>query len=219
MRCWRALDGLNQEIIGFEAELERLRALQQSREKDRVALDHEMRKLGDDLARTNSRALASPAWSWSACAATPKNRAEQRERNRAAVEEKERLRAEARGGARSRARTSWRSSKARPPPSAKSMPRSAPSWPDWKSATAASAPPWAAWSSSSARPPTAATPSRPRSRAWAKQRARLLADNIELDQKAAVLAEQITTLEAQVNEMAHAGSRHAREPCAPAKRS
>ena len=26
--------------------------MQQSREKDRVALDHEMRKLGDDLART-----------------------------------------------------------------------------------------------------------------------------------------------------------------------
>ena len=49
------LDGLTQEIIGFEAELERLRALQQSREKDRVALDHEMRKLGEDLARTNSR--------------------------------------------------------------------------------------------------------------------------------------------------------------------
>ncbi|MCX6629984.1 MAG: AAA family ATPase, partial [Candidatus Solibacter sp.] len=49
------LDGLTQEIIGYEAELERLRALQQSREKDRVALDHDMRKLGEDLARTNSR--------------------------------------------------------------------------------------------------------------------------------------------------------------------
>ena len=35
-----------------------------------------------------------------------------------------------------------------------------------------------------------------------EQRARLLADNIELDQKGALLAEQITTLEAQVNEMA-----------------
>src|ERR1019366_6498666 len=49
------LDGLTQEIIALEAELERLRALQQSREKDRVALDHEMRKLGDDLSRSNSR--------------------------------------------------------------------------------------------------------------------------------------------------------------------
>src|SRR5450759_2432744 len=35
-----------------------------------------------------------------------------------------------------------------------------------------------------------------------EQRARLLADNIELDQKSALLAEQMTTLEAQVNEMA-----------------
>ena len=35
-----------------------------------------------------------------------------------------------------------------------------------------------------------------------EQRSRLLADNIELDQKGALLAEQITTLEAQVNEMA-----------------
>ena len=49
------LEGLNQEIAGLEAELERLRALQQAREKDRVALDHDMRKLGDDLARSNSR--------------------------------------------------------------------------------------------------------------------------------------------------------------------
>ncbi len=50
-----ALDALNQEIIALEAELERLRSLQQSREKDRVALDHEMRKLGEDLSRSNSR--------------------------------------------------------------------------------------------------------------------------------------------------------------------
>jgi len=41
--------------IGLEAELERLRAVQQAREKDRVALEHDMRKLADDLARTNSR--------------------------------------------------------------------------------------------------------------------------------------------------------------------
>ncbi len=35
-----------------------------------------------------------------------------------------------------------------------------------------------------------------------EQRARLLADNIELDQRAALLAEQIAALEARVNEMA-----------------
>ena len=49
------LESIQQEIAGLEAELERLRALQQAREKDRVALDHEMRKLGDELSRANSR--------------------------------------------------------------------------------------------------------------------------------------------------------------------
>src|SRR5262249_27260332 len=34
------LEELQREIIGLEADLERLRGLQQSREKDRVALDH-----------------------------------------------------------------------------------------------------------------------------------------------------------------------------------
>ena len=50
-KCWHGWTGCTQEIIALEAELERLRALQQSREKDRVALDHEMRKLGEDLSR------------------------------------------------------------------------------------------------------------------------------------------------------------------------
>src|SRR6202171_2662948 len=49
------LEVLDQETAAFEADLERLRSLQQSREKDRLALDHEMRKLRDDLARSNSR--------------------------------------------------------------------------------------------------------------------------------------------------------------------
>src|SRR5204863_6055925 len=87
-------DTLNQEIIGYEAELERLRALQQSREKDRVALDHEMRKLGDDLARTNSR-LSVARLELERLRRDAEKSAEQRERNRAAVEEKQRLRAEA----------------------------------------------------------------------------------------------------------------------------
>ena len=85
-------DELNQEIIGYEAELERLRALQQSREKDRVALDHEMRKLGDDLARANSR-LSVARLELERLRRDAEKSAEQRERNRAAVEEKERLRA------------------------------------------------------------------------------------------------------------------------------
>jgi chromosome segregation protein len=86
------LDGLTQEIIALEAELERLRALQQSREKDRVALDHDMRKLGDDLSRTNSR-LSVARLELDRLRRDAEKSAGQREQNRSAVEEKERLRA------------------------------------------------------------------------------------------------------------------------------
>jgi len=86
------LDALTQEIIALEAELERLRALQQSREKDRVALDHDMRKLGDDLSRTNSR-LSVARLDLDRLRRDAEKSAGQREHNRAAVEEKERLRA------------------------------------------------------------------------------------------------------------------------------
>jgi chromosome segregation protein len=86
------LDGLTQEIIALEAELERLRALQQSREKDRLALDHDMRKLGDDLSRTNSR-LSVARLELDRLRRDAQKSAGQRQQNRAAVEEKERLRA------------------------------------------------------------------------------------------------------------------------------
>jgi chromosome segregation protein len=87
------LEGLSHEIAGLEGELERLRALQQAREKDRVALDHDMRKLGDDLARSHSR-LSVARLELDRLRRDAEKSAEQRERNRAAVEEKERLRAQ-----------------------------------------------------------------------------------------------------------------------------
>ena len=49
------LEGLEQEIALFTEELERLRSLQQKQEKDAVALDHEMRKMGEEFSRANSR--------------------------------------------------------------------------------------------------------------------------------------------------------------------
>jgi chromosome segregation protein len=49
------LDELEHEIGVFTEDLERLRSLQQRQEKDAVALDHEMRKLGEELTRANSR--------------------------------------------------------------------------------------------------------------------------------------------------------------------
>jgi chromosome segregation protein len=48
-------DALDREIAALETELERLRTLQQAGEKDSLALDHEMRKLSEETARSNSR--------------------------------------------------------------------------------------------------------------------------------------------------------------------
>jgi len=48
-------ENLEREIALIEEELERLRASQQSQEKDALALDHERRKLSEELARSNSR--------------------------------------------------------------------------------------------------------------------------------------------------------------------
>src|SRR5439155_18526980 len=86
-------DALNQEIVGLEAELEHVRGLQQVREKDRVALDHEMRKLADDLSRCNSR-LSVARLELDRLRRDAAKSAGQREQNRIAVEEKERLRAQ-----------------------------------------------------------------------------------------------------------------------------
>lgn len=90
------LEELNREIAGTEAALERLRTAQQASEKDRVALDHEMRKLGDDLSRANSR-LSVARLELERLRRDSQRSAEQRERSLAAVEEKERLKAEGEG--------------------------------------------------------------------------------------------------------------------------
>ena len=194
-------DGLQQEIIGMEAELERLRALQQAREKDRVALDHDMRKLGEDLSRANSR-LSVARLELERLRRDAGKSAEQRERNRAAVEEKEQLRARSEEGleaerqeleklegqaatiaeehAAIRAGLAGLEERNRGERSA--MGRLQQQWDETTRRHSAIAPEIAR---------------------LGEQRSRLLADNIELDQKAALLAEQINSLEARVNEMAH----------------
>jgi chromosome segregation protein len=194
------IDGLNQEIIGFEAELERLRALQQSREKDRVALDHEMRKLGDDLSRTNSR-LSVARLELERLRRDAEKSADQRERNRAAVAEKERLRGQseealetqraeleklegqaatiAEEHAQTRAELAGLEERHRGERSA--MGRLEQQFRETANRRNAIA---------------------PEISRLGEQRARLLADNIELDQKAAELAGQITALDTQVNGMA-----------------
>ncbi|HXB68044.1 MAG TPA: chromosome segregation protein SMC [Candidatus Acidoferrales bacterium] len=194
------LDSLNQEIIGLEAELERLRAAQQAREKDRVALDHDMRKLGEDISRANSR-LSVARLELERLRRDAGKSAEQRERSRAAVSEKERLRAQseealeaerqeleklegqaatiAEEHAASRADLAGLEERNRGERSA--MGRLQQQWDETTKRHGAIAPEIAR---------------------LGEQRARLLADNIELDRKAALLAEQINSLEARVNEMA-----------------
>jgi chromosome segregation protein len=87
------LEGLSREIAALEGDVERLRALQQSREKDRVALDHDIRKLGEDLARANSRVSVARLELERLDRDATKS-AEQRERSLAAIEAKEMNRAD-----------------------------------------------------------------------------------------------------------------------------
>ena len=85
------LEDVNREVAILEAELERLRGVQQAREKDRVALEHEMRKLADDIGRANSR-LSVARLELDRLTRDAERSAEQRERNQQAVAEKEELR-------------------------------------------------------------------------------------------------------------------------------
>jgi len=194
------LEGLNQEIAGLEAELERLRALQQAREKDRVALDHDMRKLGDDLARSNSR-LSVARLELERLRRDADKSAEQRERNRTAVQEKEELRAQREAAleaerqeleklegqaatigeehAATRAELAGLEERHRGERSAMGRLEQQ-------------------FRETSARRNAIA----PEIERLGEQRSRLLANNIELDQKATRLAEEIGALEARVNEMA-----------------
>lgn len=194
------LDGLTQEIIGFEAELERLRALQQSREKDRVALDHEMRKLGDDVARSNSR-VSVARLELERLRRDAEKSADQRERNRTAVAERERLRAES-----EQALEAQRGELEKLEGQAATIVEE---HAVVRAELAALEERYRGERSAMGRLEQQFRETTDRRNAIApeisrlgEQRARLLADNIELDQKSALLAEQITTLEAQVNEMA-----------------
>jgi chromosome segregation protein len=84
---------LQGEISQLELDLERLRSAQQAREKDAVALDHEIRKLGDETSRANSR-LSVARLELERLRKETERSLEQREMNRAAIEEKEAARAE-----------------------------------------------------------------------------------------------------------------------------
>jgi chromosome segregation protein len=194
------LEGVSQEIVALEAELERLRGLQQSREKDRVALDHDMRKLGEDLSRTNSR-LSVARLELERLRRDAARSVEQREKNRAAVQEKERLRAEREaaleterqeleklegqaatiGEEHATIRAQLAGVEERRRGERNAMGRLEQQYRETSARRNALA---------------------PEIERLGEQRARLLADNIELDRRSGLLAGEIVELEARVNEMA-----------------
>jgi chromosome segregation protein len=85
------LDALDREIGALENELERLRTLQQAGEKDSLALDHEMRKLSEETARSNSR-ISVARLDLERLRRESERSIEQRDLNRNTVAEKETLR-------------------------------------------------------------------------------------------------------------------------------
>jgi chromosome segregation protein len=191
---------LNREISGLEAELERLRGLQQAREKDRVALDHEMRKLGDDLARSNSR-LSVARLELERLRRDAEKSAEQRQRNRAAVQEKERLRTE-----REQALESERQELEKLESQAVTVGEEHAAT---RAGLAALEERHRAERNAMARLEQQFHETTARRTDMAReieqlgeQRARLLADNIELDKRAALLADEIAALEARTTQMA-----------------
>jgi chromosome segregation protein len=85
-------EALAREIAALESELERLRGSQQAREKDRLALEHEMRKVAEDTNRANSR-LSVARLELERLRADREKSASQRVESQSALEEREALRA------------------------------------------------------------------------------------------------------------------------------
>ncbi|MCX6621953.1 MAG: chromosome segregation protein SMC, partial [Acidobacteria bacterium] len=82
---------LEREIAQFTEDLERPRGLQQAREKDVLALEHDMRKLNEETNRLNSR-LSVARLELQRLERERQRSADQAERNRALVEEKDQAR-------------------------------------------------------------------------------------------------------------------------------
>ena len=194
------LEGLTREISGLENELERLRGLQQAREKDRVAMDHEKRKLGEDLSRANSR-VSVARLELDRLRRDAAQSAEQKEKNEAAIEEKEQQRAgrEAALEAERQELEKVESEAAHvgEEHAAVRAERAGLEERDRAERSALARIEQQFRETTNRRNAITAEADR-----LGEQRSRLLADNVELSQKAAMLAEQIVELEAAVNRMA-----------------
>jgi len=194
------LELLQQDIAGLETELERLRVVQVSREKDRVALEHDMRKLGDDLGRCNSR-LSVARLELERLRRDAEKSAEQRERNRAAVEAKDRLRAE-REEALEAERQELEKLEAQSITIGEEHAATRAGLAGLEERHRGERTAMARIEQQCREVTGRRNAIAPEIERLGEQRARLLANNIELDQLAAQLADRIAALEALVNELA-----------------
>jgi len=193
-------EALDREIALLETELERLRGLQQAGEKDSLALDHEMRKLGDETSRANSR-ISVARLELERLSRESERSIEQRDRNREAVTEKERLR-----GEREMSLTAERERMDELEARAAHIGEEhaairvelAGLEERHRSESAALARVAAQWREITARRDEIGR----EIERLGVERARLLTDNIELDRKASSLAEQVVATEADVNRLA-----------------
>jgi chromosome segregation protein len=199
------LESLDREIALLEEELERLRGEQQMQEKDALALGHEMRKLGEELARANSR-LSVARLELDRLTKDTARALEQKDRNTQAVAGKEQLRREQEEALES-ARQTMEELEAEVTRSqeehAALRVELAGLEERHRSEKAAMSRLESQWKERTARREEI---SREVERLGV-ERARLLADNIELDRKAAVLAEQVLSTESQVNHRAEEETR------------
>jgi chromosome segregation protein len=194
------LESLDHEIALIEYELEQLRGEQQTQEKDALALGHEMRKLGEDLARSNSR-LSVARLELDRLSKERERALEQKDRNTQAVTEKERARREQEEALEAARRDmedlEAEVTLAQEEHSALRV-ELAGLEERHRAEKAAMSRIESQWKERGARQ---AEISREIERLGV-ERARLLADNIELDRKSAALAEQVLSSESGVNRLA-----------------
>ena len=193
-------EALDREIAVLDAELERLRGLQQAGEKDSLALDHEMRKLSEETSRANSR-ISLARLELERLGRESERSIEQRNRNREAVEEKTQLRLSQEQALEARrAEIEEREAEAARAAEEHAALRVELAGLEerHRGERASLARIEAQWNEITAR---CQELEREIARLGA-ERARLLADNIELEQKTASLASEIQAAESEVNRLA-----------------
>jgi chromosome segregation protein len=193
-------ENLEREIALLEEELERLRSSQQSQEKDALALDHERRKLSEELARANSR-LSVARLELDRLTRESERALEQKDRNTLAVTEMEQARRE-QEEALDEARRNMEELEAEvhraQEEHAALRVELAALEERHRSERAAMSRLEAQWKERVTRRDEIASDIE----RLGIERSRLLADNIELDLKSALLGEQVLSTDAEVNRLA-----------------